>query len=136
MPGSGNGVEVSAERKLAWVEGHGIEPTLRVGADNPNRWGYTVMPNNADMLLIQELLRTLRRLRRTEQEEVLAFAHSLANRRASPDAEEPSNPPKKSLLGIFSDLAIGLTPEDIAEARKELWGSFPRPIPNAGLDGR
>lgn len=95
-----------------------------------------MMPNNAEMLLIQELLRTLRGINRTEQEEVLAFAQSIVKRRDSPNTGESSNPPKKSLLGIFSDLAIGLTPEDLAEARKEMWGNFPRPIPNVGVDER
>lgn len=34
--------------------------------------------------------------------------------------------PRKSLMGLCEDLGIHITEEDIAEARKEMWGNFPR----------
>jgi hypothetical protein len=45
--------------------------------------------------------------------------------------KEKSTSPKKplrSLLGLWSDLNVLLTAEDIAEARCEMWGNFPRDI--------
>jgi hypothetical protein len=42
---------------------------------------------------------------------------------------EPSNGPKtprRSLLGIFKDLNVHITEQDIDEARREMWGNFPR----------
>ena len=36
--------------------------------------------------------------------------------------------PLRSLLGLWSDLNIHITEEDIAEARREMWGNFPRDI--------
>lgn len=34
--------------------------------------------------------------------------------------------PLQSALGIGADLNIRISEEDIAEARKEMWGNFPR----------
>jgi len=34
--------------------------------------------------------------------------------------------PRVSLEGIWADLNVNITEEDIAEARKEMWGNFPR----------
>jgi hypothetical protein len=39
--------------------------------------------------------------------------------------------PLRSVLGLWSDLNVHITEEDIAEARREMWGNFPRNI-NAG----
>jgi hypothetical protein len=36
--------------------------------------------------------------------------------------------PLKSSLGLWKDLQVDITEEDIAEARKEMWGNFPRDI--------
>lgn len=36
--------------------------------------------------------------------------------------------PRRSLLGLWADLNIHITEEDIAEARREMWGNFPRDI--------
>jgi len=32
----------------------------------------------------------------------------------------------RSLMGVFSHLNIHITEDDIAEARREMWGKFPR----------
>ena len=34
--------------------------------------------------------------------------------------------PRRSLKGLWADLGIKITAEDIAEARREMWGKFPR----------
>ncbi len=36
--------------------------------------------------------------------------------------------PRRSLKGLWADLDIDLTDEDIAEARSEMWGNFPKDI--------
>ena len=33
---------------------------------------------------------------------------------------------RRSLLGLGADLGIRITEDDITEARKEMWGNFPR----------
>lgn len=33
---------------------------------------------------------------------------------------------RRSLMGMFSHLNIHITEDDIAEARREMWGKFPR----------
>ena len=42
------------------------------------------------------------------------------------DQAEPASPPapKKSLMGLCSGMGIHITEEDIAEARKEMWGKI------------
>lgn len=37
-----------------------------------------------------------------------------------------ANPPRRSMLGIWADLGVKISEEDIAEARREMWGNFPR----------
>ena len=47
------------------------------------------------------------------------------------DFLKEKNGPKKplrSLLGLWADLDIHITEEDIAQARREMWGNFPRDI--------
>jgi hypothetical protein len=36
--------------------------------------------------------------------------------------------PRRSLKGLWADLGIDITEADIAEARREMWGNFPRDI--------
>jgi Protein of unknown function (DUF2281) len=69
---------------------------------------------------VEELvLETLRTLPPEKQQEVLDFAKFLATR------EEPKKP-RRSLVGMFEHLNVRITEEDIAEARREMWGNFPR----------
>lgn len=54
-----------------------------------------------------------------QQREVMDFVESLP--------KGPSDPhPRRSLMGLFSNLNIHITEEDIAQARREMWGNFPR----------
>jgi hypothetical protein len=63
----------------------------------------------------------LRELTLEKQEEVLHFVDSLT---------ASSVPAKKlhGLEGLWADLDIDITEEDIAQARREMWGNFPRDI--------
>jgi hypothetical protein len=36
------------------------------------------------------------------------------------------NLPLKSAYGLWADLNVNISEEDIAEARREMWGNFPR----------
>ncbi len=67
----------------------------------------------------QKVVEKLRALPPEKQQEVLDFAEFL----------EQKNTPKRarrSLLGLWADLGVKITEEDIAEARREMWGNFPR----------
>lgn len=73
-------------------------------------------------MTIEELvLEKLRTLSPAQQKEVLDLVESLSR----------TNGPRKplrSLRGLWADLGIEITEEDIAEARREMWGNFPRDI--------
>ena len=72
-------------------------------------------------MTIEELvIEKLKKLPPEKQKEVLEFAESLGT------GGEPK--PLKSLEGLLEDLHVSITAEDIAEARREMWGSFPRDI--------
>lgn len=71
------------------------------------------------MTIEQRVIEKLRELPPEKQEQVLQFLSSL---------QHASGAPKRSLLGLWSDLNSHITEEDIAEARREMWGEFPRDI--------
>jgi len=73
------------------------------------------------MTLEEAVLATLRELPIDKQQEVLDFAQYLKQKTAP-------NTTKPSLKGLWADLDIQITEDDIAEARKEMWGDFPREI--------
>ena len=73
------------------------------------------------MTIEQEILEKLRCLSPEKQKKVLDFVDFLKEK--SGDRK-----PRRSLLGLWSDLNIHITKEDIAEARREMWGNFPRDI--------
>jgi len=54
-----------------------------------------------------------------KQQELLRFAESL-------QAQNIAKKPRKNLKGIWSDLEMNLTEDDLAEARREMWGNFPK----------
>ena len=66
------------------------------------------------------MLEKLRGLPPQKQEEVLALVSRLQ--------EKSGNGPRRSLLGLWSDPGVKLSEEDIAQARREMWGSFPRDV--------
>jgi len=72
------------------------------------------------MTIEQAVVEKLRALPPEQQEKVLEFVETL----------QPQSPIEKrslrSVAGLWSDLDIDLTNEDIDEARREMWGDLPR----------
>lgn len=73
------------------------------------------------MTIEQQVLETLRELPPEKQKEVLDFVEFLKEKNGTKE-------PLRSLLGLWSDLNIHITEKDIAEARREMWGNFPRDV--------
>jgi hypothetical protein len=73
------------------------------------------------MTLEQAVIENLRELPPDKQQEVLDFIQFL---------KQKSHPKKRrrSLYGLWSNLGIEITERDIAEARQEMWGNFPKDI--------
>ncbi len=63
----------------------------------------------------------LRGLSFEKQKEVLLFVESL-------QSEQGARKTLRSLEGPLEDFNIDITEEDIAEARREMWGTFPRDL--------
>jgi hypothetical protein len=70
------------------------------------------------MTVEEQVLEKLRELPLRRQQEVLAFVDQLR--------KETQRPKRKSLHGLWADENVSDT--DIAEARREMWGDFPRDI--------
>lgn len=73
------------------------------------------------MTIEQQVLEKLRELPPEKQKQVLDFVDFLKEKNGV-------GKPRHSLLGLWSDLNVHITEEDIAEARREMWGNFPRDI--------
>ena len=73
------------------------------------------------MTIEEMVMEKLRGLPPEKQKEVLEFVESL-----KPDGS--TRKPLRSLEGLLEDLNVDITEEDIAEARREMWGNFPRDI--------
>jgi EAL domain-containing protein (putative c-di-GMP-specific phosphodiesterase class I) len=71
------------------------------------------------MNLEQAVLDKLRELPPDKQQEILDFAEFLQQK------NRPRKP-LKSVKGLCADLKVDITEEDIAQARQEMWGNFPR----------
>ena len=71
--------------------------------------------------LEKKVIEKLRDLPEEKQQEVIDFAEFLGARAAV-------NGPRRSLMGAYEHLGVHVTEEDIAEARREMWGNFPRDI--------
>jgi len=73
------------------------------------------------MTIEEKVLEKLRELPPEKQKEVLDFVRSLQENNGSPRK-------LRSLEGLLEDLNVDFTEEDIAQARREMWGNFPRDI--------
>ena len=71
------------------------------------------------MTKAQKLLETLQHLPDDQQQQVLDFVEFLAQRHGG-------NGPRRSPFGLWADLGVDITADDIAEARAQMWGAFPR----------
>jgi len=78
------------------------------------------MPVSSDMTVEEQILEKLRQLPPERQQEVLAFAASLQGK--------SGHKPRGSVLGLWADLDIKVSDNDIAKARREMWESFPRDV--------
>jgi hypothetical protein len=75
------------------------------------------------MTLEEAILETVKELDPARQQEVLDHA-----RRLRVESKGPKKP-RKSLAGVWADLDINLSEEDIREVRREMWKNFPRDFP-------
>ena len=73
------------------------------------------------MTIEQAVVEKLRALPVEKQREVLDFVEFLQGKSAPPRRRH--NP-----IGLCADLNVDITEADIAEARREMWGNFPRDI--------
>ena len=69
--------------------------------------------------ITEAVVERLRRLPPEKQQEVLDFVEFL-HHRAAPER------PQRSPEGLWAGLGVHITRDDIAEARREMWGNFPR----------
>lgn len=73
------------------------------------------------MNIEQQVLEKLRELPPEKQKEVLDFVEFVKEK-------SETRKPLRSLLGLWSDLNFHVTEEDIAQARRDMWGNFPRDV--------
>jgi EAL domain-containing protein (putative c-di-GMP-specific phosphodiesterase class I) len=71
------------------------------------------------MSIEKSVLEKLLKLPVDKQKEVLAFVESLEKKAAHRRC-------RRSLKGLWADLGVDISAEDIAEARREMWSGFPR----------
>ena len=71
------------------------------------------------MTLEQSILDAVRALSSEQQEELLKFAGALR-------AREDNRAPRENGYGMLAHLGFRVSPEEIDEARREIWGDFPR----------
>ena len=73
------------------------------------------------MSIEESILKNLRQLPLQAQREVLGLTQALRD-------QSTSKVKLRSLHGLWEDLKINLTEQEIATARREMWGHFPREI--------
>lgn len=71
--------------------------------------------------LVEKVAAVTSSLPLNKQQEVLEFVESIAQ-----EIESQPRAPRQSLRGLWADLGLEVTAEDIDEARREMWGNFPR----------
>jgi hypothetical protein len=71
------------------------------------------------MTVQQEILERLSTLAPAEQQEVLRLARDLSARTQRPWA---------SKMGLLAGRGMNISDDDITEARREMWGEFPRDV--------
>ncbi len=79
------------------------------------------------MTVEQRIVEKLRTLTPKGQQKVLELVEEIGNAESSQPQESPQ--PRRSLRGLWKDLKVDVSEKDIAEARREMWGNFPRPFP-------
>jgi hypothetical protein len=99
------------EAEVAGASGELAGPDSATGADD-----MIQLPAGS---LAYDLVQKLRALPYDKQRELMDFVQFLQSR-------TPPKRPRRSLEGMLAHLNIHITSEDIAEARREMWGNFPR----------
>lgn len=69
----------------------------------------------------QEVIKILGTLPPDKQQTLLTFAEFLQAQTKLPHSRKP-------IKGMWSDLEIDLSDEDIKQAKQEMWGNFPKEI--------
>lgn len=67
----------------------------------------------------QVVVEKLKTLPPEKQKEVLDFVDFLHQKRIIKE-------PRRSVKGLWADLGVDITEEDVAEVRQEMWTNFPR----------
>ena len=76
-------------------------------------------------ITIDQILNLAKTLKPMERELLLARLTPLLE--SSPiESESEQSPPRRSLRGMLADLGPAPSAEDIDEAKREMWGNFPR----------
>lgn len=73
------------------------------------------------MNLEEAVLEKLRHLPVDKQQQLLDFAEFLYQKTTL-------QTPLRTVRGLCADLKVDITEEDIAQARQEMWGNFPRDV--------
>jgi hypothetical protein len=71
------------------------------------------------MSIEKSVLEKLLKLPEDKQKEVLALVESLEKKAGKRHS-------RRSLRGLWADLGVDISTEDIAEVGREMWGGFPR----------
>jgi hypothetical protein len=71
------------------------------------------------MTIEDSVIEKLRTLPPERKQQVLDFVEFLEQKSAVKQ-------PRRSVEGLWADLGVQITEEDINEARREMWGNFPR----------
>lgn len=66
----------------------------------------------------QQFLQKFRRLPPDKQEEILHLVEEIE--------ENTPKKPRRNPIGLCADLGISISAEEIDQARREMWGNFPR----------
>lgn len=72
------------------------------------------------MNVVESVITKLEKLPPEKQQQVLEYVEGLEG-----DAATPATP-RKSSYGLWKKWGVDITEEDIAEARREMWGNVPR----------
>ena len=71
------------------------------------------------MSIEKSVLEKLLKLPVDKQQAVLDFVESLEKKTGQRQS-------RRSLKGLWADLEVNISADDIADARREMWGGFPR----------
>lgn len=106
------------EMIMRWGATRLTHPRAPTGALRRAELGMT------EMTIEETIVEKVRALPPERQQEVLDFVEFLQQR-----ATATGKRPLRSVKGLWSDLDVNITEEDIAEVRREMWRNFPREFP-------